>query len=145
MSADGRYFVDTNVLLYVIDSARPEKRDRCKEWMNLLWENGAGRTSWQVLNEFYFNATGKLHASPKAVRPIVEQLTQWGPPGIGLGLVQQAWTWMDRSSISYWDALIVAAAEHTGCRYLLTEDLQDGREFGGVLVVNPFRTAPPVS
>jgi predicted nucleic acid-binding protein len=144
MSAEGPYFVDTNVL-YVIDSACPEKRDRCKEWMSVLWEDGAGRTSWQVLKEFYCNATGKLRAQPKAVRPMVEQLTLWEPVGFGLGLVREAWTWMDRASLSCWDALILAAAEHAGCRYLLTEDFQDGRDFGRVRVVNPFRTFPPTS
>ena len=44
--------------------------------------------------------------------------------------------------ISFWDALIVSAALCTGCRRLLTEDLQAGQELDGVLVVDPFQTAP---
>jgi predicted nucleic acid-binding protein len=39
-------------------------------------------------------------------------------------------------------ALIVAAAVHASCGYLLTEDLQEGQDLDGVIVVNPFRTDP---
>jgi predicted nucleic acid-binding protein len=49
---------------------------------------------------------------------------------------------MDRASVSYWDALIVAAAETAGCGYLLSEDFQAGRKFDDLTVVNPFLTAP---
>lgn len=42
------------------------------------------------------------------------------------------------SALSFYDALIVAAAADAGCTVLLTEDLQHGRKFGGVTVQNPF-------
>ena len=145
MSAEPAYFVDANVLLYEYDAAEPEKRERAAQWIHALWESGRGRISWQALNEFYSVSTRKLKASPRVVRPVVEAYMQWEPAGISFGLVQQAWSWMDRASLSYWDALILAAAEHTGCRFLLSEDFQDGRDFGGVRVVNPFRMPPPAS
>src|SRR4051812_22173144 len=128
MSADPAYFVDANVLLYEYDGAVPEKQKRAAEWIHVLWESGAGRISWQALNEFYSVSTRKFKISPRLVRPVLEAYMQWAPTGISLGLVQQAWSWMDRASLSYWDALILAAAEHSGCRYLLTEDFQDGRD-----------------
>jgi predicted nucleic acid-binding protein len=43
-----------------------------------------------------------------------------------------------RHQISHWDALIVAAALQTGCRILYSEDINDGQDFEGVKVVNPF-------
>ncbi len=46
---------------------------------------------------------------------------------------------MDEAGIAYWDALIVAAAERGGCRLLLSEDFQQGRRFGEITVVSPFR------
>jgi predicted nucleic acid-binding protein len=49
---------------------------------------------------------------------------------------------MDAAHISYWDAMIVGAAELSQCRWLLTEDLQDGRSFDTVTVINPFRLFP---
>jgi predicted nucleic acid-binding protein len=62
--------------------------------------------------------------------------------GFGLGIIERAWHWSDKSGIPYWDALIVAAAETAGCKYLLSEDFQPGQKFGGVTVVNPFRSSP---
>jgi len=49
---------------------------------------------------------------------------------------------MDQADLSYWDALILAASERLGCRWLLSEDFQHGRKYGSVLVLNPFRTKP---
>ena len=143
MTVESTCFVDTNVLLYVIDATSAEKRERAVDWMSTLRENGTGRTSWQVLNEFYSNATRKFRVQPRDVRPVIEELALWQPVGFGLGLVQQAWTWSDRASLSYWDALILSAAEYSGSRFLLSEDFQEGRTFGVVRVINPFHTAPP--
>ena len=53
-----------------------------------------------------------------------------------------AWEIEDRYSISWWDALIVAAAREQTCTILLTEDLQDGQVLAGVRVVSPFLNAP---
>jgi predicted nucleic acid-binding protein len=49
---------------------------------------------------------------------------------------------MDAAQLSYWDALIVAAAERGGCDRLLTEDLQHGQRLGALTVVNPFLVQP---
>ena len=59
-----------------------------------------------------------------------------------LGLIQRAWRWTDQAQVSYWDGLIVAAAERAGCAWLLSEDFQSGRTFGDVTVVNPFLHEP---
>ena len=56
-------------------------------------------------------------------------------------MLETAWSIADDTSISHWDALIVAAALHQGCETLLSEDLQDGQIIEGVRVVNPFRAA----
>lgn len=57
--------------------------------------------------------------------------------------MEGAWAIQDRSGLSWWDALIVAAARDAGCELLLSEDLQEGQRIAGVEVVNPFKTAPP--
>jgi predicted nucleic acid-binding protein len=58
------------------------------------------------------------------------------------GILDHAWKIRDRYQISFWDALIVAAAKAASCRYLLTEDFQSGQDLEGLLVVNPFRNDP---
>jgi predicted nucleic acid-binding protein len=57
-------------------------------------------------------------------------------------VVERGWKIQDRYQLSFWDALIVAAAKSLGCRFLLTEDLQTDQDFDGVLVVNPFVSDP---
>lgn len=142
MTGDGPVFVDTNVLLYWIDTTHLAKQQASRAWVTALWESGIGRTSWQVLNEFYVNATRKLNAPAKDARSIVEAYAQWQPTGFGLGLVRRAWEWNDSTGVAYWDALILSAAEQAGCRYLLSEDFQHDRLYGSVRAIDPFRTDP---
>ena len=142
MSADQLVFVDSNVLLYSLDSRDPSKRDLANQWLDALWSAGTGRLSWQVLNESYVNATGKLGVRHDAVRRSIELFAEWNTVETNLSLVRRAWHWVDQSGVNYWDSLIVAAAEQAGCRWLLSEDFQTGRRFGALSAVNPFRTAP---
>jgi predicted nucleic acid-binding protein len=141
-AAADRFFVDTNVLLYSVDATDSAKHVRARQWMDALWNADSGRLSWQVLNEFYWNAVGKLKAPASRARENVETLALWHPVDFGLGLVHRAWYWSDRGGVAYWDSLIVAAAESTGCKYLLSEDFQAGQRFGDLTVLDPFRAAP---
>jgi len=97
-----------------------------------------GRLSWQVLNEFYVNATGKLGLDPISARKRVSALVHWGPVEITAGLLERSWYWSDQAGLSHSNSLIVAAAERAGCRTLYTEDLAHGRVYGIVEAVNPF-------
>ncbi len=138
MSAGDGFFVDSNLFLYYVDPIDSRKQPRAAEWLDHLWTSGAGRLSWQVLHEFYWNAVKKMHLDPATAREMVADLTQWRPVDTSLGLIQQAWQWVDAAQLSYWDALIVAAAERSGARYLLSEDFQPNRQYGEVQVLNPF-------
>jgi predicted nucleic acid-binding protein len=142
MPAADRFFVDTNVLLYSVDGSEAAKQAPARAWLELLWENAAGRLSWQVLHEFYANAGRKAGLARPAARKLVEAFAQWAPVETSLGLIQQGWRWMDRAQLAYWNSLIVAAAERAGCAWLLSEDFQQGRRFGAVTVVNPFSREP---
>jgi predicted nucleic acid-binding protein len=143
MGAD--WFVDTNVLVYSRDSSEPAKQREAEAWMRWLWTSRRGAVSVQVLQEDYSAVTRKLrHPIPRLeARRHVETLFAWGPIGIGDTVVRDAWQVEDRFGLSWWDGLIVGAARVAGCNYLLTEDLQDGQDLGGVTVVNPFRHVPP--
>lgn len=137
-------FVDTNVLVYVRDLAEEEKQRRAAEWMAALWDTGLGRLSYQVLAEYYVVATGKLDPprSDEEAREDVLALAAWDPVAVDGALMERAWDVQDRHGVSWWDALIVAAALRSRCRCILTEDLQDGQEIGGLTVISPF-TNPP--
>jgi predicted nucleic acid-binding protein len=142
MRGNSRFFVDTNVLLYSLDPGNVEKRDRARQWLKALWENGAGCLSWQVLHEFYVNAVRKMGAPPLEVRATVEVFCEWRPIDNSLEMVQRAWQWSDEAQLSYWDSMIVAAAERGGCSWLLSEDFQTGRKLAGVTIVSPFVSRP---
>jgi predicted nucleic acid-binding protein len=137
-----RFFVDTNLILYTYDTTDPRKQERAETWMRWLWENAAGSLSWQVLQEFYWNAVRKFSAKPQRVREHIALLSQWNPPDVSLTLFERAWFWSDDAQITFWDAMVVAAAERTRCRWLLSEDFQPGRAFGSVTVLNPFDRLP---
>jgi predicted nucleic acid-binding protein len=138
-----RYFVDSNVLLYAQDKAVPLKRAQAKAWVAWLWDNTSGALSWQVLQEFYFNAMRKFEVPPEDARSYVKLMSEWNPPDVTLGMIERAWHWTDQAQVSFWDGLIVAAAERMRCSFLLSEDFQAGRQFGSIMIVNPFEASPP--
>jgi len=137
-------FADSNVLVYARDSAQADKQARAATWMRHLWETRSGRLSFQVLQEFYVTVTSKLTPGmkPEDARRDVRALLAWRPLAVGTPELEGAWVVQDRFGLSWWDALIVSAAQAATCRILLTEDLQDGQELGGVRVVNPFAHEP---
>jgi predicted nucleic acid-binding protein len=142
MPAGERFFVDTNVLLYAADAGDPRKQGQAQLWLNALWEQNAGVLSWQVLHEYYVNATRKLRSPVGPARSTVAVFVEWRPVETTYGLIQRAWHWVDAAQLSYWDALIVAAAERRECRWLLSEDFQAGQRMNSVTIVNPFRSLP---
>jgi predicted nucleic acid-binding protein len=139
-----RVFVDTNVLVYARDASEPEKQPRAREWLERLWMERSGALSFQVLQEFYVTVTQKLEPGLEAslARSDVRSLLAWRPISADPFLLEDAFALEDRHSISWWDALIVAAARMARCRYLISEDLQDGKEYEGLTIVNPFLRSP---
>lgn len=137
-------FVDSNVLVYVRDKAHPDKHQQAAEWMASLWRSKRGRLSGQVLSEYYVTVTQKLRPGLDAqtARADVRSLLNWQPIALDHRVFEHAWQVQDRYRLSFWDALIFAAAFVGECRYVLTEDLQADQEISGVRIVNPFRTAP---
>lgn len=133
-------FVDTNVLVYARDASESEKQVRAQEVMRALWSRRNGRTSFQVLQEYYVTVTRKLSPGLEAsvARSDVRALQAWGPCQVDGRLLELAWTNTDRFGLSFWDALIVAASQRQECGLLLTEDLQDGMVMDAISVRNPF-------
>jgi predicted nucleic acid-binding protein len=135
-------FVDSNVFLYAMDKADPKKHQAAKDWRAELWKNRRGRVSFQVLNEFYVNAVRKLPGARDEARAEVRDLMAWNPVTTDAALLEEGWKIQDRYQLSYWDAMIVAAAMVSSCGFLLTEDLQAGQKLEGIEILNPFSRAP---
>ena len=133
-------FVDANVFIYARDHGDVLKQKRANDWLFHLWREQLGRTSVQVLSEFYVNVTRKL-AEPVLAADAwheVHALLAWHPQPIDAALLARAREVEQRWHLSWWDSMIVAAAQLQGCALLLTEDLHDGAVYGGVTVRSPF-------
>ena len=135
-------FADTNLLVYARDASDPEKHATARAWMEHLWTSASGRLSVQVLQEYYVTVTRKLRPGllREEARADVRDLAAWQPVRIDEPIVVTAWTLEDRYGLSFWDSLIVAAAQAAGCGTLLTEDLQHDLVIDGLRVADPFRT-----
>lgn len=133
-----RCFVDANVLVYARDARDARKQQRAMQWLELLWRERAGRTSMQVLAETYVVLTRKLGAPSEDAWNRVERYLAWSPQPVDEAVLRGAKEVERRYRLSWWDSMVVAAAQLQACEVLLTEDLQDGEIFGTLRVRNPF-------
>jgi predicted nucleic acid-binding protein len=134
-------FVDTNVLAYARDPRDLAKKTASTDWLKLLWREERGRTSIQVLNEYYDVVTRKFRPSVRrddAWEDVQLYLASWNPQPIDADVLAAAHEIENRHGLSWWDCLVVAAAQNQHCVLLLSEDLQDGADYGGVVVRSPF-------
>ena len=136
----GAVFVDSNILIYAHDVDAGLKRDQAVVALRQLWQAGTGRLSVQVLQEFYVNVTQKLRTqiSRAQAREVTNTYGAWVREPTTVATVLRATEIAEMMQISFWDALIVAAAEQEGAETLYSEDLNPGQWIAGVKVVNPF-------
>jgi len=133
-----RFTLDTNILIYSIDSQAGVRQKMARQVIDLALQRDCWLT-FQVVSEFYAAATrkGRMAATEAAA-----QAGDWldlfpcmpsSPTAVRAALAAAA-----SARASYWDALLVATALEGGCTAILTEDLADGALLGGVRVLNPF-------
>jgi predicted nucleic acid-binding protein len=134
----GPCFVDANVFVCTRDARDAAKQGRAIQWIDLLWRDRLGRTSAQAIAEFYAVATRKLRIEPERAWQTAERYFAWNPYPVDEALLRRARELELRYKLSWWDGMIVAAAQIQDCVLLLTEDLQDGAVFGAVTVRSPF-------
>ena len=136
----GPCFVDANVLVYALDRSEAAKQQIAQALLSKLWREQTGRTSVQALNEFYVVVTRKvsLAVHREEAWPVLEDLLGWNPQPVDAMLLHRARAVEIRYKLSWWDGLIVAAAQLQGCSILYSEDLQHGAVYDSVRVCNPF-------
>ena len=132
-------FVDTNVLLYAI-SRDPDEQRKAARANELLSCSDMG-LSVQVLQEFYVQATRDSRADRlphEQAAALVDSFRRFRVQETTVGVALAAMSRMQRFGISYWDAAILEAASALGCEVVLSEDMNDGQEYAGIRVENPF-------
>jgi len=133
-------FIDTNVLVYAYDADAGDKHLKAQQLLRECWEKESGVISMQVLQEFYVTVTRKLPKTmPKeGAREVVQIYNAWPVYTSTIEDIIAASELEDHHKLSFWDALIVTSAQMSGATLLISEDMQDGRQFGLVKIVNPF-------
>ncbi len=139
MSAE--FFIDTNVLVYSFDETEPEKRVRSRQLIARALADGVGIISWQVVQEFLNVALHRWEVpmgeqdARRFIETTLQPLCQVFPDS---SLWTSALQLRAQSGYRWYDSLVVASALRAGCRTLYSEDLQDGRSFGNLLIRNPY-------
>ena|SRR5580698_7132047 len=135
-----KYFVDTSILVYAYDRAAGLKHERARQLVERLWASGQGVLSTQVLQELCINLRRKvtpplpLHV----IRGLVQDYLSWETVVNTPASVLEALEIEVRYQTSFWDALILQAAETSGAAVLYTEDLNAGQRYGAIQVINPL-------
>jgi predicted nucleic acid-binding protein len=126
-------FFDTNILVYTATSDK--KKPLAVKCLGL-----GGIVSIQVLNEFVHVARRKLrHDWPQIERALgLFRASLDDVVPLTLNTHSDAVVVARDHSLAFYDALIVASAIEASCDTLFSEDLQHGRQFGGLVIINPF-------
>lgn len=135
-----KYFVDTNILVYAHDFSAGVKHRRAQLLMEQLWESGHGVLSTQVLQELCVSLRRKIsHPLPiDELRLLIQDYSSWEVVTNTSESIIRALEIENRYRTSFWDALILVAAESCGASTLYSEDLAIGQRYGQVQIVNPL-------
>ena len=139
-----RWFVDTNVMVYSRSMNEPLKQARASAWLRMVLANGKLIVSPQIVNETcsVLLKREKNRLRHPEIRAFAGGLLVWCEAPLTADVIRQALVIHERHSVSWWDCPMIASAIEVGADYLLSEDLQDGRRFGRLQIVDPFRIAP---
>lgn len=135
----GKVFFDTNILVYQLDKRDPEKQRICRGLVREHASAGMAVVSTQVLQEFYVSATGKLRLESLLVESIMRALENMEVVNVGVELIHEAVDACVQHKLSFWDALVIVAAQGANCGVLYSEDMSSGQTVRGVRITNPFR------
>lgn len=140
-------FVDTNILVYAHDRSAGAKHKTAQCLVGELWNSGRGVLSTQVLQELCVTLRRKARRPLplEELRMLIQDYLNWEVVVNTAQSILQALDIEARYEISFWDALIVQAAESSGAGLLYSEDVAAGQRYGSVRVVNPFSEATPPS
>lgn len=134
-----KYFFDTNILVYMQDASEPVKRQKARDLLSKHSENGSAVISSQCLQEFYNVLAGKMRQNKIHVKQIVHSLSEnIRTVQITPSMIENAIDINIQTQFSFWDSLIISAANSAGCCVLYSEDLNDGQVVNGVTIKNPF-------
>ena len=135
-----KIFLDTNILVYTVDRNDKKKLSQARKLLEIAIANDKPVISTQVLQEFYCATTTKLKLDKIIAKNIIHNFRNMEIVQVDLGIIEQGIDISLLFQISFWDSLIIAAAEHANCEMIYTEDLNDTQTIRGIKIVNPFKS-----
>ena len=135
-----KIFLDTNILLYTLDENDKDKQKNARKIVRNVTKHYTSVISTQILQEFYVASTSKLGVEPLLAKSIVHSFENMEVVRIDPYLIREAIDASILNQMSFWDSLVVVAAESAKCETLYTEDLNAGQIIRGVKIENPFHT-----
>ncbi len=133
-----KIFIDTNLFVYTLDKKDEVKQQQARKILKRVMNSHQPVISTQVIKEFYVAATSKLKADPIIIKNIIHNFHNMEIVNNDLELIEQAIDISIISQVSFWDSLIIAAAEKANCKFVFSEDLNSGQTYRGVMILNPF-------
>ena len=139
VSAEGKIFFDTNILIYFVDERYPKKQVIAKKLLERAVQDQNGIISTQSLQEFYNVVTTKLKCQKDKAKELLEMFSEiFQVKEISIPLILSAVDISIKTGFSFWDSLILSAANDTGCIIVYSEDMNDGQIVEGTKILNPF-------
>jgi predicted nucleic acid-binding protein len=133
-----KYFIDTNILIYLFSKDEPDKREECKAFLKKVDNKGNLVISAQVLSEFAVVMLRKLNMPPNQLKNILEDLSAFEVVAISSEIVKKSVDIQVLNLLSFWDSQIVSAALSANCTDIVSEDLNHGQKIEGIEIVNPL-------
>ena len=134
----GKYFLDTNFLLYCFSIDEVNKREMCRA----ILQEGRGKVNFvissQVIKEFSSVMLTKFKVEPLKVKQIIDDFKGFEIVQVDLPIIQKGIELYSIYKISFWNGLIVADADAAACEYLLSEDMQHEQKISSLTIYNPF-------
>ncbi|MEP5613198.1 MAG: PIN domain-containing protein [Cyclobacteriaceae bacterium] len=134
----GKFFVDTNVLIYLFSSKEPGKKLHCRKLINHLDAKNQLVWSTQVMQEFYSVMTKKHNEDSLEVKASFSLFRNFELVVNDQIMIEKAIEIQILNRLSFWDSLIISSALASKCDYLLTEDLHRDQTIQGLKIVSPF-------
>jgi len=135
----GKVFLDTNVLVYLFSINEEVKRRKCKELIRYYSSDYILVWSTQVVQEFYHVMTIKLGQQPQEAKSLLNYFNEFELVTNNFEIIQQAIDIQVINQLSFWDSLIISAANTSKCEILLSEDLNHNQVINGIKVQSPFQ------
>lgn len=139
MSGIKKAFIDTNIWIYQIDKNDSAKRKIIDSFLEEISETHRVVISTQVINEFFTCAVKKLNIDPRDAKRLLDGLWECEVVAVDKPHIDRAIDICTLQRISYWDALMLSAAESVACAIFVSEDLNSGQKLGEMEIINPFK------